>query len=157
MNTRKTTRIFLRAMIKLVFIRSIYSFQRLSVFKSENKLNQQFIRCFFENHEIPYNLRCGNVVKLPGTNSTKYRINSLNFRGAVLCNIKSKNVEISKTLLEFKRRLKKHLIPCNCAACRFQYHMAYTYPNNCFVNSYIVIGIKRGFIIFTWIGLVIIL
>ena len=38
------------------------------VFKSANKLNLQFMWCFFENHEIPYNLRCGSLVKLPGTN-----------------------------------------------------------------------------------------
>ena len=36
------------------------------VFKSANKLNLQFMWCFSENHEIPYNLRCGIVVKLPG-------------------------------------------------------------------------------------------
>ena len=35
-------------------------------FKSTNKLNLQFMWCFSENHEIPYNLRCGSVVKLPG-------------------------------------------------------------------------------------------
>ena len=48
--------------------------------------------CFFENHEIPYNLRCGSVVKFPGTNTTIYGINSLNFRGAMLCNIIPKNI-----------------------------------------------------------------
>ena len=53
-------------------------------FKSVNKLNPQFMWCFFENHEIPYNLRCGSIVKLPGTNTTTYGINSLNFRGAML-------------------------------------------------------------------------
>ena len=62
--------------------------------------------CFFENHEIPYNLRYGSVVKLPGTNKTKYGINSLNFGGAMLWNIIPKNIKLSKTLPEFKRRLK---------------------------------------------------
>ena len=42
---------------------------------------------------------------------------------------------------EFKRRLKKHLIPCNCAACRFEYCRVYTYLNNCLVNSYNVTGV----------------
>ena len=42
---------------------------------------------------------------------------------------------------EFKRRLKKHLTPCNCAACRFQYFRVYTYLNNCLVNSYIATGV----------------
>ena len=59
------------------------------------------------------------MVKLPGTNTTKYEINSLNFRDAMLLNIIPENIKLSKTLPEFKRRLKKHLIPCDCAACRF--------------------------------------
>ena len=70
-------------------------------------------------HEIPDNLRCGSVVKLPGTNTTKYGINSLNFRRAMLLNIIPENIKLSKTLPEFNRRLKKRLIPCDCAACRF--------------------------------------
>ena len=72
-------------------------------------------------------------------------------------NIIPKNIKLSMTLPEFKRRLKKHLIPSNCAACRFQYYSVYTYLNNFLVSSYIVKGVKFGFIIFTWIGLVIIL
>ena len=75
--------------------------------------------CFFENPEILHSLRCGSVVKLPGTNTTNYGINSLNFRGAMLWNIIPKNIKLSETLPEFKRRLKKQLIPCDCAACRF--------------------------------------
>ena len=59
------------------------------------------------------------LVKLPSTNTTKYGRNSLKLNGAMLWNIISKNIKLSKTLPEFKRRLKKHLIPCNCAACRF--------------------------------------
>ena len=75
--------------------------------------------CFFENHHIPYSLRCGSVVKLRGTNTTIYGINSLNFRGAVLWNIVPKNVKPSKALPEFRRNLKTQLIPSNSAACRF--------------------------------------
>ena len=59
------------------------------------------------------------MVKLPGTNTTKYGTNSLNFRGAMLWNIIPKNMNLSKKLPEFKRRLKKHLIHCSCTACRF--------------------------------------
>ena len=60
-------------------------FLATEVFKSSKKLNPPFMWCFFENHEIPhnfYNLRCGSVVKLPGTDTTKHGINPLNFRGA---------------------------------------------------------------------------
>ena len=94
-------------------------FLAIEVFKSANKLNPQFMWCFFENHEIPSNLRCASVVKLPGTNTTKHGINSLNLRGAMLLNSIPKIIKLTKTLPEFKKRLKKHLIPSNCAECRF--------------------------------------
>ena len=85
--------------------------------------------CFVENHETPYRSDSlqrllAEVVKLPGTSTTKKEINSLNCRVAILWNIKPKNIKLSKMLPDFQRRLKRHLIPCNCAACRF-------YPNNC--------------------------
>ena len=63
----------------------------------------------------------------------------------------TKNIKLSQTLPEFKRKLKKHLIPFNCAPCRFWYYSVYTYSNNCLVSSYIVIGVKLGFIIFTFL------
>ena len=47
-------------------------------------------------HEIPYNLRCGSVVKLPGTNTTKYGINSPNFRRAMLLNIIPENINFPR-------------------------------------------------------------
>ena len=76
--------------------------------------------CFFENHKIPYNWRCGSVVNLPVTNTTKCGKNSINFRGTILWNVIPKNIKLFKTLLEFKKeKVEKHLIPCNCAACRF--------------------------------------
>ena len=75
--------------------------------------------CFFENYEIPYNLRCGSVVKLPGTNRTTYGINSLNFRGAILWDIIPKNIKPPEKLPEFKRKLKTQLVPCHCPACCF--------------------------------------
>ena len=106
--------------------------------------------CFSDNHKISYNLRCGGVVKLPGTNAMTCGIHSLNFRGVILWNIIPKNIKFSETLPEFKRKLKIQLIPCNCAACHFQYYRICTYLNNCLVSSYIVIGVKLGFIIFTY-------
>ena len=67
-------------------------FLAIEIFKSTNKLNPQFMWCFFENHDISCNWRCGSVVKLPVTNTKKYGINSLNFRGAMLWNIIPKNI-----------------------------------------------------------------
>ena len=62
-------------------------FLAAEVFKSANKLNPWFMWRFFENHEISYNLRCRSVVKLTGTNTTKYGINSVNITGIMLRNI----------------------------------------------------------------------
>ena len=43
------------------------------VFTSTNKLNLQFMWCFCDNHEIPYNLRCGSAVNLPVNLHNKIR------------------------------------------------------------------------------------
>ena len=94
-------------------------FLATEAFKSANKLNPQFMWGFFENHEILYNLRCGSVVKLPGTNTAIYVINSLNFRSAMLWNIIPKNIKLPKMLPECKGNLKTQLLSCNCAACPF--------------------------------------
>ena len=40
-------------------------------------------------------------------------------------------------LPEFKRRLKKHLTPCNCAACRFFSNIAYTRIQVFFSNKHL--------------------
>ena len=66
-------------------------------------------------------------------------------------------MKLSKTLPQFKRRLKEQLTHGKCAACRFYYYRVYTYPYNFLVNNYTVIRVKLRFIIFTWIGLVIVL
>ena len=76
-------------------------FLATEVFKLTNKLYPQFSWCFCENHEISYNLRSRSVTKVPGTNTRKNRLNSLNFRGAILWNIISKIIKLSNMLSEF--------------------------------------------------------
>ena len=70
----------------------------------------------------------------------------------MLWNITPKKVQVPKKLPEFKGKLKKHLIPCNNAACCFWCYRLYTYPNNYSVKSYIVTKVKLRFIIVIWIG-----
>ena len=58
----------------------------------------------------------------------------------MLWNIIPKNINFSKTLPEFKRRLKKHLTPCNVLHVNFSI-IGYTpIHNNCVVSIYIVMG-----------------
>ena len=113
-------------------------FLATEVFKSADKLNPKFMWYFFENHEIPYNLSCKDVVKLPGTNTAKYGINSLIFRDAMLWNIIPKNIKLSKALPEFKRRLKNtwYLVIVLHVVFSIIEKRVLTYSNNCLVSIY---------------------
>ena len=75
-------------------------FLATKVFKSTNKLNPQFLWCFFKNHEIPYNLRYRSAVELPDTNTTNHEKRIIKLQRCHFMEY--------KTLPEFKRRLKKH-------------------------------------------------
>ena len=75
-------------------------FLAIEVFKSANKLNPQFMWCFFENHEIPSNLRCASVVKLPGTNNNKIWNKFTKLEG---CNVVEFNTKNYKTYQDVTR------------------------------------------------------
>ena len=64
-------------------------------------------------------LWCVIIVNLSGSNTTKYGINSLNFRGAMFWNGILKIIKYLKTIQEFQRKLKKNLMPYNCDAFHF--------------------------------------
>ena len=68
---------------------------------------------FSENIEIPYNLRKGRVVKLPGNNTRKYRKNLLIFSGAMLWNLIPKNIkpEPDTLLPKVRRKLRQTFRP----------------------------------------------
>ena len=66
----------------------------------------------------PSNLSSESVVKIRGTNTTKYGINTLNFRGKMQ-KIIPKNLQLPNTLSEFNNRLKKQLLSCNRATSSF--------------------------------------
>ena len=62
------------------------------------------------------------IVALPVTNTTKYGINSLHFRGVTWWNIiatKKKKRKLSRMLPEVNKKLQKQLIPYICAVYRF--------------------------------------
>ena len=49
-------------------------------------LNPQFIRSYFEEKPMPYNLRDGSKLVLPKTKSSPFGVSSLQFRGIILWN-----------------------------------------------------------------------
>ena len=83
-------------------------FSVTEAFKSTNKLDPEFLPYSFEKHEISFNLSCGSVIILPGTNTRKCKINSLNFIDEMLWNMITKNIKLSKALPEFKRLVPIH-------------------------------------------------
>ena len=55
----------------------------IEVFKSIMHLNPQFLWSYFEEKRVPYNLKDGSKLVLPKTKSSRFSINSLQFRGSV--------------------------------------------------------------------------
>ena len=91
----------------------------IEVFKSIMHLNPQFMWSYFEEKPMPYNLRDGSKLVLPKTKSSRFGINSLQFRGSVLWNNLPVSLKNCQILNEFKRELKNlGKIHCTCLVCR---------------------------------------
>ena len=90
--------------------------------KIYNKLadiNPDFMKPRFKIKEMPYNLRNGNALKLPSTNSTYYGINSVLFRACLLWNQLPLSIKQSQPQLEFKSKTKiLRNIVCTCTIYR---------------------------------------
>ena len=79
----------------------------IEVFRSLNSLNPIFMKGFFQEKALPYELSDPNKLELPIASTNKYGINSVNFRSAILWNnlpVALKNVS---TLQLFKLKIKK--------------------------------------------------
>ena len=62
-----------------------------------------------------YNLRKGPVLCLTSTHSTYYGTNSVHFRGSLIWNNLSMDIKSSKSLPEFKTKIKNFgNIDCGC-------------------------------------------
>ena len=90
--------------------------------KIYNKLadiNPDFMKPRFKIKEMPYNLRNGNALKLPSTNSTYYGINSVLFKACLLWNQLPHSIKQSQSLFPFKSKMKtvRNFI-CTCTICR---------------------------------------
>ena len=70
----------------------------IEVYKSLAKLNSGCVWNFFERNHIPYNLRRGELLCLPPAKCIRYGINSLAFRGSLLCKNLPSQVKESQTL-----------------------------------------------------------
>ena len=74
---------------------------------------------YFEVKLMPYNLRDGGKLVLPKTKSSRFGINSLQFRGSFLWNNLPVSLKNCQSLNEFKRGLKNlGNIHCTYLVCR---------------------------------------
>ena len=91
----------------------------IEVFKSIMHLNPQFMWSYFEEKPMPYNLRDGSKLVLPKTKSSRFGINSLQFRVSFLWNNLPMSLKNCQSSNEFKRELKNlGNIHCTCLVCR---------------------------------------
>ena len=91
----------------------------IEVFKSIMNLNPQFMWSYFEEKPMTYNLRDGSKLALPKTKSTRFGINSLQFRGSLSWNDLAVSLKSCQSLNEFKLELKNlGKIHCTCLVCR---------------------------------------
>ena len=99
----------------------------IEVYKSLMHLNSGFMRSYFSEKLLPYKLRNGNSLQLPHVKLYLFEIKSLPFRGSTLWNNLPFSVKKSKTLNEFKNKLKTliklktltliNYIHCTCVVC----------------------------------------
>ena len=80
--------------------------------KSTTQINPEF------NNNISYNLRKGPILYLPSTHSTYYGTNSVHFRGSLIWNNLPRDIKSSKSLSEFKTKIKNFgNIDYGCVIC----------------------------------------
>ena len=91
----------------------------IEVFKSIMNLNPQFMWSYFEEKPMTYNLKDSSKLALPKTKSTRFGINSLQFRGSLSWNDLAVSLKSCQSLNEFKLELKNlGNIHCTCLVCR---------------------------------------
>ena len=91
----------------------------IEIYKTMNDLNPSYIREFYEEKEVKYDLRTKNLCRLPKTRTTKFGIESLSFRGSILWNTLSDQIKALPKVAAFKRAIKHWLgDKCNCRICK---------------------------------------
>ena len=85
------------------------------IYKSTTQINPEFMWPYFTYKNISYNLRKGPILYLPSTHSTYYGTNSVHFRGSLIWNNLPRDIKSSKSLSEFKTKIKNFgNIDCGC-------------------------------------------
>ena len=70
------------------------------------QINPEFMWPYFTYSNITYNLSKGSILYLLSTHSTYYGTNSVHFQGCVIWNNLPRDIKSSKSVLEFKTKIK---------------------------------------------------
>ena len=90
----------------------------IECFKSQNGLSPKFIQNLFETSYHGYSTRGGIKYFQPIVNSDTHGINSFTYQGAKIWNCLPCEIKESKSLDDFKNKLKSWTGPqCSCASC----------------------------------------
>ena len=91
----------------------------IEIYKSLNKLNPNFMWKLFEKKVTKYSLKSIDTLRLKSTNTMKFGLNSIIFRGSILWNSIPNDIKMSSNLSEFKQKVKLwDGQSCTCLSCR---------------------------------------
>ena len=94
------------------------------IYKTKHDLNPKFMGKIFVEKNISYSLRCNDHLSVPIPRTNAYGIETIRYTGHKLWQSLPLEIKESRTLTEFKRKIKKHHFShCNCRLCK-------TYVNN---------------------------
>ena len=88
------------------------------IYKSTTQIKPEFMWPYFTYNNITYNLRKGPILYLPSMHSRYDGTNSVHFRGSLIWNNLPRDIKSSKSLSEFKTKIKNFgNIDCGCVIC----------------------------------------
>ena len=79
----------------------------IEIYKMKHSLNPTFMRDVFAERNNQYNLRNENHLRLPVAKTTTYGLETIEYRGCLLWSTLPPEIKDSKSLSEFKRKIKK--------------------------------------------------
>ena len=91
----------------------------IEVYKTINNLSPVIMKGIFDVKNIPYNLRSTSILCTRNVRTVKNGFNTLSFRGPKIWALVPNYIRISKTLQEFKCKIRKwKSVGCDCNICK---------------------------------------
>ena len=102
----------------------------IEVYKLINDLSPVTIKDIFDVKSIPYNLRSSSILCTRNVKTVKYGSDSLSFRGAEIWALVPNSIKISKSLSEFKSKIRKWKpVGCHCKICKAYIYQIWDFYN----------------------------